>query len=222
MCPESPASLSIVVPALDEAGEIGALARHLAAVTPGAEVVVVDGGSSDDTLQAAADAGLRGIDAGGRGRGLQMNVGAAATSGAHLLFLHADTRPPPSARELIAAALADPSVALGAFRYRVDDRTFGMRVIEWGCALRNRLLVTPYGDQALFVRRRDFEALGGFRELPTLEDLDFVRRAKERGRVVVLEPPAVTSARKYRENGVLRTWVHHASLGARFQFGKRP
>jgi len=214
-------SLSIVVPALDEAGEIGRLARHLAAVTPDVDVLVVDGGSSDDTVDEARAAGLR-VVVSSRGRAVQMNAGAAATSGEHLLFLHADTRPPPSTRELIARTLADSSVALGAFRYQVDDRTPGMRFIEWGCDLRNRWLRTPYGDQGLFLRRVDFERLGGFAEMPILEDLDLVQRAKALGRVAVLDPPAVTSARKYRERGVLRTWVRHAALAAGYQLGWRP
>jgi hypothetical protein len=97
-----------------------------------------------------------------------------------------------------------------------------MRIIEWGCGQRNRFFRTPYGDQGLFLRRCDFERLGGFTEMPILEDLDLVERAKALGRVVILAPPAVTSARKYREDGVVRTWVRHFALAARFQVGRRP
>lgn len=214
-------TLSIVVPVLREADQVGSLARHLAAVVPGVEVVLVDGGSDDQTVERAQAAGLRVVVA-PAGRGSQMNAGAATTSGDYLLFLHADTRPPPSTRELVARTLADPAVALGAFRYQVDDRTFGMRLIEWGCAQRIRLFHTPYGDQGLFLRRRDFEQLGGYRQMSHLEDLDLVHRAKQLGRVVVLDPPAVTSARKYRERGVVRTWVKHFGLAAGFGLGWRP
>ncbi len=214
-------SLSIVVPALNEAGEIGRLARHLAAVTPAVEVVVVDGGSEDGTAEEARGEGLTVLRA-PRGRATQMNAGAAATTGEHLLFLHADTRPPPSTARLIADALANPGVALGAFRFQADARTAGMRFIEFGCGLRNRWLRTPYGDQGLFLRRADFDRLGGYADLRILEDLDLVQRAKALGRVVVLDPPAVTSARKYLERGVLRTWSRHVVLAARYQLGWRP
>ena len=214
--------LSIVVPVLQEVGEVGRFARHLAAVAPGVEVVLVDGGSTDGTVAAARAAGLRVVEDVGTGRALQMNAGASLVRGDHLLFLHVDTRPPPGVESLIARALADPEIVLGAFRFQVDDRTAAMRVIEWGCSLRNRLLGSPYGDQGLFLRRTDFERLGGFADLELLEDMEFVDRAKAYGQVVVLDPPAVTSARRYREKGVLRTWVRHLTLATRFRLGWRP
>ena len=215
-------SLSIVVPTLDEEEEIGRFARHLGAVVSDVEVLVVDGGSSDGTVAAARAVGLRVLEDVGQGRAVQMNAGASATAGEHLLFLHSDTRPPPSTRELIEATLRDPDVAVGAFRYQVDDRTAGMRVIEWGCEQRIRLFRTPYGDQGLFLRRTVFDRLGGYADLSILEDLDLVQRAKARGRVVVLDSPAVTSARKYRDQGVVRTWLRHGVLTARYQLGWRP
>ncbi len=210
--------LSIVVPTLNEAGRIGALLRHLGAVAPGAEVVVVDGGSDDGTAAVARAGGARVVDGVGRGRGLQMNAGAAASTGDALLFLHADTVLPVGVEALVASTLEDPAVALGAFRARFDGRSPAMRAIEWGIRLRCRVAHLPFGDQALFLRRAMFQTLGGYRE-QFMEDAHLVGRARGHGRIVVLPDEVVTSARRWREAGTIRTTARNLYWTARFLAG---
>lgn len=217
--------LSIVVPTLNEAERMGPLARHLRAVAPDAEVLVVDGASEDGTAAAAREAGLRVIEDAPerRGRARQMNRGAAETSGEHLLFLHADTVLPVGVQTLVGHALADPGVALGAFSFRLDRRTWPLRLVEIGVALRNRgPRPLPYGDQALFCRRQVFDALGGYAELPWMEDPDLVLRARRIGRVVVLRRDAVTSARAWEGRSALAVTLRNWSTIVRFLLGWRP
>lgn len=217
--------LSIVIPALNEAERMGPLARHLRAVAPDAEVVVVDGASSDGTAEAARRAGLRVIadETARRGRAVQMNRGAAGTVGEHLLFLHADTTLPVGVQGLVSRALADPGVALGAFGFRLDRRTLPLRLVEFGVALRNRgPRPLPYGDQALFCRRQTFEALGGYTELPFMEDPDLVVRARGEGRVLVLDADAVTSARAWQGRSALAVTLRNWATIVRFHLGWRP
>lgn len=201
--------LSVVIPTLDEAEGIAEAVASARA--PDVEVLVVDGGSSDDTLDRAARAGARVLSA-ARGRARQLEAGARAASGDTLLFLHADTRLPAGYADAVAGALRDPRVVGGAFRLRFDARTRALRWIERGAALRARLLGLPYGDQALFVRRSALEAVGGVPQVPILEDLDLVRALKRRGRLHLLPLDAVTSARRYRAGGPWRTAARHAAI----------
>ncbi len=212
------AGLSIIVPALDEAPRVAALARHLAAVVPEAERILVDGGSSDRTVEAAV--GFRVLSA-ERGRASQMNAGAAAASGDTLLFLHADTALPVGAGAEIARCLAG-GAAVGAFSLRLDGPGLALRLTERGARLRCRWLGVPLGDQALFCARETFEALGGFAPLPMLEDLDFVRRAAARGPVVTLDAPILTSARVWGARGAWRTMAWNGWVTARALRGWRP
>lgn len=207
--------LSIVVPTLNESDRMGPLLRHLGAVAPGVEVVVVDGPSTDATAEAARAAGATVVVPERRGRGVQMNVGAAVAQGDQLLFLHADTSLPVGVQALVAGALADPEVALGAFSLRLDRRTLPLRAIEAGINLRSRVVRLPFGDQALFLRRAMFEDLQGYRDRP-MEDADLVRRARARGRIQILPDEVVTSARRWEDEGVIRTTCRNWYLTARF------
>lgn len=192
--------VAVIIPTLNEAANIAAT---LAAVG-NAEVIVADGGSGDDTAELAAKLGVRVIEANG-GRAAQQNAGAAATRAPLLLFLHADTRLPAGWAEVVRRTLADPRVALAAFRLAIDGATFGERIVAAGANLRSRAWGLPYGDQALFLRRETFERLGGFATLPIMEDWDLARRAKRFGRIAVVDPAVTTSARRWRKLGVLRT-----------------
>lgn len=200
---------------------MAALAEHLRVVAPGAEVLVVDAGSDDGTLETARTAGLRAITW-VPGRACQMNEGARHTTGGALLFLHADTVLPAGVEDLVERTLATPGVALGAFGFRLDKSGFAYGVVELGARLRNRLVGLPYGDQGLFLTRRTFEAVGGYADLPVMEDFDLVVRAGRYGRVVVLPEAAVTSSRRYDDRGVYRLMLRHWWLAARFRFGWRP
>lgn len=166
------------------------------------EVVISDGGSSDQTLVMARDLGAR-VVTGPPGRGGQLNRGARQADGDVLLFLHADTRLPPEARDAIANATAGNAVG-GAFRAAYDDPRWSYRVASTLINRRAQWTGCPLGDQAQFARRDAWEAVGGFPEWPILEDLDFIRRLKRHGRVVILSETVTTSARRVRAQGFLR------------------
>ena len=201
--------LSVVIPALDEAERIAEAVASARA--PDVEVIVVDGGSSDDTATRARNAGARVLHA-PRGRARQLEAGAREARGDALLFLHADTRLPAGYADAALRALADPAVAFGAFRLRFEPRTRGMRWIERLARLRVRLLGLPYGDQALFLRRETLDAIGGIPQVPILEDLDMVRALKRRGRIALLPLEAVTSARRHLRGGPWRTALRHLAI----------
>ncbi len=199
-------TVSIVVPALNEAGN---LPRTLAAarrVFPAAEVIVVDANSTDGTAAAARSHGARVVHSTAGNRAVQMNIGAEHGRGRVLLFLHADTILPPSAGIRLRKALADPSVVGGAFARRFDSPSW---FLGWTCRLadiRGKVLGWYLGDQAMFVRRGVFRRIGGFPELRCLEDLEMSRRMKQAGRTVLLDPPVVSSGRRFgRRGAVLRT-----------------
>ncbi len=203
--------LSVVVPALDEADRIAATLDR-AREAEDVELLVVDGGSRDATRETAARHGATVLEAAG-GRAVQMNAGAARAGGRHLLFLHADTRLPGDYADRVRAALDDPAVTGGAFRFRTDGAGAALRLVEAGVRLRSGLFQWPYGDQGLFLERRVFHELGGYATLPLLEDFDLVRRLRARGRVVTLPAAAVTSARRWTRLGVARaTWRNQAVI----------
>lgn len=195
-------TLSIVLPTFQEARRIAATVDAARALGADVEIVVVDGGSSDGTAEIARRHGARVIEADGRGRARQMNQGAAAASGDVLLFLHADTILPPDARSAIAAILSDPAVAGGCFRLRFDDDHPVLRVS--GALTRFGFRLFHYGDCAYFVRRTTFREMGGFHAMPLLEDLDFWLRLNRDHRVVVARASVLTSARRFKEVGVVR------------------
>jgi len=215
--------LSVVIPALDEAARIETAIRGAFDPPPEPdaatlEVIVVDGGSADATAQIAATAGARVLRC-ERGRARQLAAGVRASDGDVVLLLHADTLLPRGWRAAVCEALRDERVVGGAFRLCFDERSPVFRFIEWGARWRLRLWRFPYGDQALFVRRGALEAVGGIPEVPVMEDLDLVYRLKQHGRLALLAAPAVTSARRYRAGGPLRTMLRHWVVAAAWTLG---
>lgn len=202
--------VSVVVPVLNEAAALPGLLDRLAALPGRFEVVVVDGGSRDETLALARDHPSRPVVCtAAAGRARQMNSGASAARGNVLLFLHADTALPDDAYPAIVDALRDPRVQGGNFALRFDGGDRFSRVLGTWYRVQRRAGIY-YGDSAVFARREVFDHLGGYRPLPIMEDYDFVRRLEKRGRTVCLSGPAVTSARRWRALGVPRTifsWV---------------
>ncbi len=203
--------IAVVIPSLDEAGQISGAIESVA--LPEVEVVVVDGGSRDDTVERARSAGAR-VLASEAGRARQLQAGVEASDSEVVLFLHADTRLPPGWDSAVRRALADPGVCGGAFRFRFDRRIaslrpIALRLIEWGARLRVALFGLPYGDQAIFLRRTVLDAIGGVPASPLMEDLDLVRAMKRRGRVAALPLAATTSARRYLSRGITRTALRH-------------
>jgi uncharacterized protein len=199
--------ISVIVPALNEAshldGTLAALkdARNI-------ETIVVDGGSCDGTDSLALDRGALLVRS-PAGRARQMNAGARAASGEILLFLHADTRLPERFDEQVRELAARRSVVAGAFRLRIDGTRRAFRLIEWMVNLRSRWLQMPYGDQAIFLRSDTFHRLGGFPELPIMEDFEFVRRARRLGAIAIASDAVTTSSRRWKQLGTWRTtWIN--------------
>jgi rSAM/selenodomain-associated transferase 2 len=194
--------VSIVIPVLDEENTIASTLEELRSFP--VEVIVVDGGSRDRTPEIARQMHVN-VIASSRGRALQMNRGAAAAAGDALLFLHADTRLPPSAVEDVAAALKDSRCVGGRFDLKLDDDRIIFRLIGFLISFRSRMSKVATGDQAIFVRREIFQKMGGFPEIPILEDVAFCRALKKTGKVACLRSRVVTSARRWQKNGVGRT-----------------
>ncbi len=211
--------LSIVIPTLDEAALIGRTVR--AVLRPGVEVIVADGGSTDDTREIAASSGAR-VIAAPRGRGPQLNAGAAHARSPILLFLHADTLLPTEYVGIVRRALMDPRVVLGAFRLQIDRPGFLMRLVEAGVRLRCALFRLPYGDQAFFLRAEQFHRLGGFAAMPLMEDVALVRRARVIGSIRTVPEAAVTSGRRWDAAGVFRMTLVNLSCLAGFRAGFSP
>ena len=212
--------VTVIIPTLHEAGQ---LPRTLAGLPrrEDVEMIVVDGGSRDDTLLLARQAGARTLSS-APGRAVQMNRGAAEAAGRFLVFLHADTRLPGGYAEEIERLLSQPGVVAGAFRLRIDAPGWGFRLIEVFTNLRSRILSAPYGDQALFLSAHTLRSLGGYREIPLLEDFDLVRRLCRCGKVVLSPLPATTSARRWRELGLWRTTLLNWSILVAYWLGASP
>ncbi|HZG38491.1 MAG TPA: TIGR04283 family arsenosugar biosynthesis glycosyltransferase [Nodosilinea sp.] len=215
-----PPLISIVIPALNEAKNLPQVLQPLQTVA-GVEVVVVDGGSADSTPAVAAAEGAR-VVLSTPGRARQMNQGAAVASGSILLFLHADTRLPDGFEQTIRETLAQPGVVAGAFRLAIDSPRRALRRVEWGVNLRSRLLQMPYGDQAIFLTTAVFDRLGGFPNLPMMEDFELVRRLRRVGRVAIAPAAVVTSDRRWRTLGILRTTLANQVMVAGYLLGVDP
>jgi rSAM/selenodomain-associated transferase 2 len=214
--------LSIVVPVLDEAANLARLLPDLLEREPQAEVLVVDGGSTDDSRAVVARTpSVRWVSA-PRGRARQMNTGASAAGGDALLFLHADTRLPDGAGAAILAALAEPGVVGGRFDVRLDSRRPLLWIVGTLMNHRSRLTGISTGDQGIFVRREIFDALGGYPDIPLMEDVELSRRLKRRGRLVALRLRVVTSARKWEREGVVRTVLLMWTLRLLYTLGVSP
>ncbi|MBI1873171.1 MAG: TIGR04283 family arsenosugar biosynthesis glycosyltransferase [Acidobacteria bacterium] len=218
---ERPA-VSVVIPVLHDTAQ---LARALDTLVPDprVEVIVVNGGEHDPSSSALEQLHphVRWFGS-SPGRGRQMNVGASHARGEWLLFLHADTRLPNGWLEELTTLAPAPAIVGGSFRFRLDSSHRWARVIERGVAARVRWVNLPYGDQALFVRREVFEALGGYREMPLMEDVEFVRRLARTGRLHHSRLPIVTSARRWETDGWIRRSLLNIMLLLLFLAGASP
>lgn len=214
--------IGVVIPTLNEADFLPALLGDLHRVVVPLDIVVADGGSTDGTLAAASTAGVRTVLV-PRGRAAQMNAGARAVNGQWLLFLHADSRLPPRARRTLLSAVVDErELEAAVFGFAIDLPSAWKRFIEVGQVMRQTLYGLPYGDQGLLVRRTLFETVGGYPNLPLLEDVAMLRALRRRARVWTLPAAIVTSGRRYRRHGVVRTWLRHTAIIFLYLLGVPP
>lgn len=219
------ASISIILPVAGEADRINRALDNIREAGFGdrTEIIVVDGDPLGRTISAIKAQGVCTAVSAKKGRARQMNYGASLSSGDILLFLHADTLLPPNASALIDAAMRDARFEAGAFDlgFETDRKIF--KITEAYVFLRTRLTRAPFGDQALFIRRSYFERLGGYRDIPVMEDVEILKRIKKRGDKIVIIPKKVrTSPRRYEQEGILYCTFRNASLQLLYALGVSP
>lgn len=212
--------LSVVIPTLDAGKTLPASLEALGDPAQFGEILVSDGGSHDDTMALAHAAGARTVS-GARGRGPQLRLGAVAARGDWLLFLHADTRLAAGWRREALAHIAQRPGLAAYFRFALDDGAGAARRVERLTRWRCRILALPYGDQGLLISRRLYDATGGFRDLPLMEDVDLVRRLG-RARLALIDTDAVTSAARYRRDGWWWRPLRNLSILALWYLGVAP
>ncbi|MEP5567653.1 MAG: TIGR04283 family arsenosugar biosynthesis glycosyltransferase [Halioglobus sp.] len=210
---------SFVVPALNEAEGISQLLEQLRERFPSAELIVVDGGSSDRTCDLARPLCDKLIES-APGRALQMNVGAQSASGNYLLFLHADTLPGLNEPELQSHLVTNP--AWGFCRVSLAGTEPAFRIISGFINLRSRVTRVATGDQMLFIQRQLLQQAGGFDEIPLMEDVAFSKRMRKRAPPLLIKEPVTTSSRRWREAGVLRTILKMWALRFAYFIGVSP
>lgn len=204
--------LSIIIPVLNEAAGLPLLIARIAPLRAcGTEIIIVDGGSADESPALVRHAGITLIDS-APGRARQMNAGAAAAHGETLLFLHADTILPPFADQTVCAALGSGKHQWGRFDVSIDGHHWMLRVVAAMMNLRSRLTGIATGDQAIFVTRKAFDTVGGFPDLPLMEDIELSCRLKAVSRPACLRHTVHTSGRRWESRGVWRTIVLMWSL----------
>ena len=196
----NPADITVVIPALNEEQAIS-LSVHSAISAGATEVIVSDGGSRDHTAERASEAGASSVVRSLPGRGVQMNSAAHLATGRFILFLHADNE---LSEQALRQICVHEDAAWGAFQQQIDSRRRVYRLIEWGNDLRVRWRKVPFGDQGIFVRRSLFEELGGFAEIPLMEDVELSHRLRKIEAPVLLQGPLQISARRWEKKGVLR------------------
>lgn len=213
-------NISVIVPVLNESKSIAATLRALAPLLP-YETIVVDGGSQDGTQDIAAEFGVK-IVAAERGRARQMNRGAQEANGEVFLFLHADTRLPTTAFADIAGALADRRYIGGRFDVALEGSHWMLPLVAQLISYRSRVSKVGTGDQALFARREVFQRMGGFPDIPLMEDIAFCQRLKRLGQIACLRSRVVTSARRWEADGVWRTIFRMWTLKLLYLTGVSP
>ena len=218
----SPAVLGVVIPTLDEACHLPALLEDLAKLTISTRVAVSDGGSRDDTVRLAREAGALCVSS-LPGRAVQLNAGARALDTPWLLFLHADSRLPAPSRAAVAEWLrSDPDSSALYFRFALEGEGWFWRFIELGQWIRERVSGLVYGDQGLLVAREAFDAIGGYPELPLMEDVEIVRRLRRAVGLTRLKAPLLTSPRAYDRYGRWRGWLRNTATISLYLAGIDP
>lgn len=200
-------SISVVIPALNEAAELPETLRHIRLVPEVKEVIIADGGSWDDTVKLAEAAGCVVVNS-APGRGRQLRAGAERATGEVVLLLHADTSVPPEAGRALLACLSRPGVVAGGF-YKVfrDPPSWLVRGSRFKCWWRLLVARRVMADQGIFLRRTALDRIGGVPDVPLMEEFELCRRLRPLGRLALADATVITSARKFRKLGVLRTYL---------------
>lgn len=212
--------LSVILPVLNEENAIAQTLLSLE--TPGVEVILVDGGSTDQTVEIAQKLGIKVIVSPESGRGVQMNIGANHASADTLLFLHADTYLPPNYPQLIQETLDQPQTVAGAFLLKINSKNKLLRIVEKGVNARSRFLQMPYGDQGIFLKKEIFNQSGGFPLLPVMEDFQFIKCLKKQGKIRLASASVLTSARRWEKVGVIKTTLINQMIIIGYFFGISP
>jgi rSAM/selenodomain-associated transferase 2 len=186
------------------------------------EIIVVDGGSQDRTVDIVKGLGINQILLSSPGRAIQMNAGAEIATGEILLFLHADTRLSPGFDVAVRETLEKRGIIAGAFTLKIDASTWSLRLIEWGVKMRSRFFQMPYGDQAIFITKQAFIANGRFPEIPIMEDFELIRRLQELGKIATVSVPVVTSPRRWLRKGILKTTLINQVVVVSYFLGVSP
>ena len=213
--------LSIIIPVLNEALVIQR-ALQVLIQNPAIEVIVVDGGSDDRTVELAQALGVTVLQSSQAGRAYQMNLGAAHATGEILLFLHVDTQLPSGYVDLIQSALLQPNTIAGAFNLAIDSPLRSRRLIEKLVNWRSHTLSLPYGDQAIFLKASVFQAIGGFADLPIMEDFELMRRLQAQGKITIISTPVLTSDRRWQKVGVWTTTLINQLMIVGYYCGVSP
>lgn len=212
--------ISIIIPVLNEAHIIKSTLEKLQSYRD-VEIIVVDGGSQDDTVAIAQTTGVKTITVTG-GRATQMNRGAEIAQGNILLFLHIDTQLPTNFIESITQTLEQPKVVAGAFELAIAGKKRSLRWIEILVKIRSHLLSLPYGDQAIFIAKETFSAIGEFYEMPIMEDFELMQRLKRQGKIAIAPAAVVTSDRRWQKLGVWQTTMVNQLVIAGYYLGISP
>jgi rSAM/selenodomain-associated transferase 2 len=195
--------ITVIIPVLNESERIKQTLLPLTEVK-GLEIIVVDGGSSDQTVAIAASLGVRVVSS-DPGRGQQMNFGAKIAQGDLLLFLHGDTRIFPDYFPKIVESLSNSDVVAGAFQLGIEGENWMYRLLEMMVNWRSQFFSLPYGDQGIFLKKALFWEIGGFKEIAIMEDFDLIQRLKKRGKIMIISHQIITSDRRWRKLGILKT-----------------
>lgn len=212
--------ISIIIPVFNEINSIGNTLNVILPI-PDIEIIIVDGGSTDDTVKFCENLGLKVIYS-VKGRSLQMNTGAKIATGDILLFLHGDTLLPVNFAVLITETLRDDHIIAGAFELKINSPKWGLRWIEKLVKWRSRFLQLPYGDQAIFLRKTTFLEIGGFPEIPIMEDFELMRILSKKGQIKIVPESVITSARRWEKLGIFKTTLINQIVIIAYFLGIKP
>jgi rSAM/selenodomain-associated transferase 2 len=214
----------VIIPVFDEADMINAAIRSLKEIKydDAVEMIVVDGDSSGSTVNCITEPGALRLTS-EKGRAIQMNLGAAHASGDMLLFLHADTILPEKGFEKIKEVMANGKYVAGAFNYAIESRHRFLRHIYYTSYLRSRITRIAYGDQAIFIRKDYFDKIGGYPEIPVMEDVELMKKIKKnKDEICILKEGVKTSIRRYEEEGVIYGWLRNHKMRFLYFLGVSP